>query len=63
VPLDFHFHVAHPWSDLTIYALGGVPIRAGDQLIGAAPVSGAPGGERDVTCANAGLAKAADKLK
>jgi uncharacterized protein GlcG (DUF336 family) len=47
----------------TIYALGGVPIKAGDQLIGAVSVSGAPGGERDVACANAALEKVADKLK
>ena len=47
----------------TIYAMGGVPIKVGDQLIGAVSVSGAPGGEKDAACANAGLAKVADKLK
>jgi uncharacterized protein GlcG (DUF336 family) len=47
----------------TIYAVGGVPIKAGDQLIGAISVSGAPGGERDAACANAALEKVADKLK
>jgi uncharacterized protein GlcG (DUF336 family) len=47
----------------TIYALGGVPIKVGDQLIGAVSVSGAPGGDRDAACANAALAKVADKLK
>jgi uncharacterized protein GlcG (DUF336 family) len=46
-----------------IYAQGGVPIKVGDQLIGAVSVSGAPGGERDAECANAGIAKVADKLK
>jgi uncharacterized protein GlcG (DUF336 family) len=46
-----------------IYALGGLPIKVGDQLIGAVSVSGAPGGERDAECANAGIAKVADKLK
>jgi uncharacterized protein GlcG (DUF336 family) len=47
----------------TIYAMGGVPIKVGEQLIGAVSVSGAPGGDKDAACANAGLAKVADKLK
>src|SRR6185369_3236064 len=47
----------------TINAQGGVPIKVGDQTIGAVAVSGAPGGDKDVACANAGLAKAADRLK
>ena len=47
----------------TVNAMGGVPIKAGDQLIGAISVSGAPGGDKDAACANAALAKVADKLK
>lgn len=47
----------------TINAMGGVPIKVGDQLIGAVAVSGAPGGDKDAACANAGLMKVADKLK
>ena len=47
----------------TINAQGGVPIKVGDQTIGAVAVSGAPGGDKDVVCANAGLAKVADRLK
>ena len=47
----------------TINAMGGVPIKAGDQLVGAVSVSGAPGGDKDAACANAALAKVADKLK
>ena len=47
----------------TINAQGGVPIKVGDQTIGAVAVSGAPGGNLDAACANAGIAKAADKLK
>ena len=47
----------------TIYAQGGLPIKVGDQLIGAVSVSGAPGGDKDAACASAGLAKVADKLK
>jgi uncharacterized protein GlcG (DUF336 family) len=42
---------------------GGVPIRAGTETIGGVGVSGAPGGEKDEVCANAGLAKVADALK
>jgi uncharacterized protein GlcG (DUF336 family) len=42
---------------------GGVPIRAGDEVIGGVGVSGAPGGEKDEACANAGLAKVAGALK
>jgi uncharacterized protein GlcG (DUF336 family) len=47
----------------TVNAMGGVPIKVGDQLIGAVSVSGAPGGDKDAACANAALAKVADKLK
>src|ERR1700730_11019694 len=47
----------------TINAQGGVPIKVGEATIGAVAVSGAPGGDKDVVCANAGIAKAADKLK
>ncbi len=43
--------------------MGGVPIKVGDQLIGAVSVSGAPGGDKDAACANAALAKVAEKLK
>jgi uncharacterized protein GlcG (DUF336 family) len=42
---------------------GGVPIRIGSVPIGAVGVSGAPGGEKDEVCANAGIAKVADQLK
>jgi uncharacterized protein GlcG (DUF336 family) len=41
---------------------GGVPIRAGTEVIGGVGVSGAPGGEKDEVCANAGIAKVADAL-
>ena len=47
----------------TINAQGGVPITVGETTIGAVAVSGAPGGDKDAACANAGIAKAADKLK
>lgn len=47
----------------TINAMGGVPIKAGDDMIGAVAVSGAPGGDKDAACAKAALEKVADKLK
>ncbi len=47
----------------TVMLAGGVPIKVGAETIGAIGVSGAPGGEKDEVCANAGIAKVADKLK
>ena len=42
---------------------GGVPIKVGAAVIGGVGVSGAPGGEKEEVCANAGIAKVADQLK
>jgi uncharacterized protein GlcG (DUF336 family) len=42
---------------------GGVPIKAGNEVIGGVGVSGAPGGEKDEACAIAGLAKVEAALK
>jgi len=42
---------------------GGVPIKAGNEVIGGIGVFGAPGGEKDEVCAVAGIAKVADALK
>jgi len=42
---------------------GAVPIKVGAELIGAFAVSGAPGGDKDETCALAGLAKIQDRIK
>jgi uncharacterized protein GlcG (DUF336 family) len=42
---------------------GGLPIKVGDEVIGAAGASGAPGGEKDEACVKAGLDKVADQLK
>jgi uncharacterized protein GlcG (DUF336 family) len=47
----------------TINFKGGVPIKVDEQLIGAVAVSGASTDDKDAACANAGLAKVADKLK
>jgi uncharacterized protein GlcG (DUF336 family) len=46
-----------------VAAQGALPIKAGDDVIGAVGVSGAPGGEKDEACAKAGIDKAADTLK
>ena len=45
-----------------VTATGGLPIKVGDETIGAIGVSGAPGGDKDEACANAGIAKIADRL-
>ncbi len=42
---------------------GALPIKVGDEVIGAVGVSGAPGGEKDEVCVQAGLDKVADQLK
>ena len=46
-----------------VAAQGALPIKVGDEVIGAAGVSGAPGGEKDEACVKAGLDKVADQLK
>jgi uncharacterized protein GlcG (DUF336 family) len=45
-----------PWA-------GGMPIKAGNHIVGAISVSGAPGGDKDEACAKAGLAALEGKLK
>ncbi|MCU0985856.1 MAG: heme-binding protein [Acetobacteraceae bacterium] len=42
---------------------GGVPIRAGDEVVGAVGVGGAPSGMIDEECANAGIERARDLLR
>lgn len=42
---------------------GGVPINVDKETIGAIAVSGAPVGEKDEACAEAGIAKISDRLK
>lgn len=41
---------------------GGLPIRAGNIVIGAIGVGGAPGGPLDDQCAQAGIDKIKDRL-
>jgi uncharacterized protein GlcG (DUF336 family) len=42
---------------------GGVPIKLGDEVIGAIGAGGAPGGKLDDACARAGLDKIKDRLQ
>jgi uncharacterized protein GlcG (DUF336 family) len=42
---------------------GALPIKIGEETIGAAGASGAPGGEKDEACVKAGIEKVADQLK
>jgi len=42
---------------------GALPIKIGEETIGAAGASGAPGGEKDEACVKAGIDKVADQLK
>ena len=42
---------------------GGVPIKVGDETIGAVGASGAPGGKLDDACARAGIDKIKDRLQ
>jgi uncharacterized protein GlcG (DUF336 family) len=46
-----------------IAAEGALPIKVGDDVVGAVGVSGSPGGEKDAVCAQAGIDKVADQLK
>ena len=44
-------------------ARGALPIKIGEETIGAVGVSGAPGGDKDEVCAKAGIDKVAGDLK
>jgi uncharacterized protein GlcG (DUF336 family) len=44
-------------------AQGALPIKVGEDTIGAIGVSGAPGGDKDEACAKAGIDKVAAELK
>jgi uncharacterized protein GlcG (DUF336 family) len=45
-----------------IAAQGALPIKIGDEVIGAVGVSGAPGGDKDEACSKAGIDKVAAEL-
>jgi uncharacterized protein GlcG (DUF336 family) len=40
-----------------------LPIKVGEDVVGAAGASGAPGGEKDKACIQAGINKVKDQLK
>jgi uncharacterized protein GlcG (DUF336 family) len=42
---------------------GALPIKVGEDVVGAVGASGAPGGEKDEACVQAALNKVADQLK
>ena len=46
-----------------VAAQGALPIKVGDEVIGAIGVSGAPGGDKDEACAKTGIDKVADQLR
>jgi uncharacterized protein GlcG (DUF336 family) len=46
-----------------VAAQGALPIKVGDDVIGAIGVSGAPGGDKDEACAKAGIDKVSANLK
>jgi uncharacterized protein GlcG (DUF336 family) len=46
-----------------IAAQGALPIKVGDDVIGAVGVSGAPGGDKDEACSKAGIDKVAAQLQ
>jgi len=49
--------------DNMFFGAGGLPIQAGGQFLGGVGVSGAPGGEIDEECAQAGLDTVVDDLE
>ena len=56
---------AVPYNPLphVTFAVGGVAITAGGNIIGGIGVSGAPGGQFDEACANEALAKIKDRMR
>jgi uncharacterized protein GlcG (DUF336 family) len=42
---------------------GGLPVKAGEEIVGGIGVGGAPGGDKDEACAQAGLDKIKNRLK
>ena len=46
-----------------IPAQGALPIKVGEDVVGAIGISGAPGGEKDEACAKTAIDKFADQLK
>jgi uncharacterized protein GlcG (DUF336 family) len=51
------------WLTNIVPTQGALPIKVGNETIGAVGVSGAPGGEKDEACAKVGIEKVAAELK
>jgi uncharacterized protein GlcG (DUF336 family) len=51
------------YIDNILMAGGGLPIRAGSELIGAIGAAGSPGFDKDEACAQAGIDKIKDRLR
>jgi uncharacterized protein GlcG (DUF336 family) len=51
------------WLTNIVPTQGALPIKVGNETIGAIGISGAPGGEKDEACAKAGIDKVAAELK
>lgn len=49
--------------DNILFAGGGLPIRAGSELVGSIGAAGAPGFDKDEACAQAGIDAIKDRLK
>lgn len=52
-----------PMIDGLLILGGGLPIRDGEEVIGGIGIGGAPGGQLDDQCAEAGISKIRDRLK
>jgi uncharacterized protein GlcG (DUF336 family) len=52
-----------PMIDGFLILGGGIPLRAGDEVVGAIGVGGAPGGHLDDQCAQAGIDRIRERLK
>jgi uncharacterized protein GlcG (DUF336 family) len=50
-------------NDKVLLLGGGLPIKAGDEVVGGIGVGGAPGGDKDEACAQVGIDKIAPNLK
>ena len=53
---------AHFLTNITT-GQGALPIKLGEEVIGAVGASGAPGGDKDEACVKAGIDKVADQLR
>ena len=50
-------------NDKMLILAGGLPIKADEEVVGGIGVGGAPGGDKDEICAQAGIDKIKERLK